>query len=93
MAVNLVSESCRSFAIVPFKSTKGKRAAVGEDYPSPNSLQRFLTISNVRIIYSHEGAARRNQDVLATDGVINVFPNQSPDKTRQIGVQLLLQTE
>jgi hypothetical protein len=60
-------------------------------YPPPNSLQRFLTISNARIIYSHEGAARRNQDVLATDGVMNVFPNQSPDKTRQIGVQLLLQ--
>ena len=91
MVVNLVSESCRAFAIVPFKSTKGKRTAVGEDYPPPNSLQRFLTISNVRIIYSHKGAARRNQDVLATDGVINVFPDQSPDKTRQIGVQLLLQ--
>jgi hypothetical protein len=60
-------------------------------YPPPNRLQRFLTISNARIIYSHEGAARRNQDVLATDGVMNVFPNQSPDKTRQIGVQLLLQ--
>jgi hypothetical protein len=49
-------------------------------YPPPNSLQRFLTISNARIIYSHEGAVRRNQDVLATDGVMNVFPNQSPDK-------------
>ena len=91
MVVNLVSESCRAFAIVPFKSTKGKRTAIGEDYPPPNSLQRFLTISNVRIIYSHKGAARRNEDVLATDGVINVFPNQSPDQTRQIGVQLLLQ--
>jgi hypothetical protein len=60
-------------------------------YPPPNSLQRFLTISNVRIIYSREGAARRNQDVLATDGVITVFMDQRPDKTRQIGVQLLLQ--
>ena len=64
MVVNLVSESCCAFAIVPFKSTKGKRTAVGEDYPPPNSLQRFLTISNVRIIYSHKGAARWNQDVL-----------------------------
>ena len=91
MVVNLVSESCRAFAIVPFKSTKGKRAAVGEDYPPPNSLQRFLTISNVRIIYSHKRAACRNQDVLATDRVINVFPDQSPDEARQIGVQLLLQ--
>ena len=34
-------------------------------YPPPNILQRFLTLSNVRIIYSHEGAAGRNQDVLA----------------------------
>src|ERR1700721_2498947 len=91
MVVHLVSESRRAFAIVPFESAKGKRTAVGEDYPPPNSLQRLLTVSNVRIIYSHKGAARRNEDVLATDGVINVFPNQSPDQTRQIGVQLLLQ--
>src|SRR6202041_2773253 len=91
MVAHLVPEPRRAFAIVPFESAKGKRTAVGEDYPPPNSLQRFLTISNVRIIYSYKGAARRNQDVLATDGVINVFPNQSPDKTRQIGVQLLLQ--
>ena len=91
MAVHLVPEPCRSFAIVPFESAKGKRAAVGEDYPPPNSLQRFLTISNVRIIYSHESATRRNQDVLAGNGVIYVFANQSPDKARQIGVELLLQ--
>jgi hypothetical protein len=91
VVVNLVSESCRAFAIVPFEAPKGKRTAVGEDYPPPNSLQGFLTISNVRIIYSHKGTARRNEDVLATDGVINVFPHQRPDQTRQIGVQLLLE--
>src|ERR1700735_1413848 len=91
MVVHLVSEPRRAFVIVPLESAKGKRAAVREYYPPPNSLQRPLTISNVRIIYSHKGAARRNQDVLATDGVINVFPDQSPDQTRQIGVQLLLQ--
>ena len=91
MAVNLVSEACRTFPIVPFKSAKRKRAAVGEDYPPPNSLQRFLAVSNVRIIYSHKRAAGRNQDELATHRVIYVFPDQGPDKPRQIGVQLLLQ--
>jgi hypothetical protein len=91
VAVNLVSEACCSFPIVAFKSTQRKRAAIREDYPPPNSLQRLLTISNVRIIYSHKRAASRNQDVLATHCVIHVFPNQGPDKARQIGVQLLLQ--
>ena len=56
MVVHLVSEPCRAFAIVPFESAKGKRSAIGEDYSPPNSLQRFLTISNVRIIYSHKRA-------------------------------------
>src|SRR5258705_11833990 len=90
MVVHLVSESRRAFAIVPFESAKGKRAAVGEDYPPPNSLQCFLTISNVRIIYSHKRATCWNHNVLARDRVIYVFPNQSPDEDRQIGVKLLL---
>src|SRR5712672_4565076 len=91
MVVHLVSESRRSFAVVPFESAKGKRAAIGKDYPPPNSLQRFLTISNVRIIYSHKRATGWNQNVLARNRVIHVFPNQSPDEARQIGVELLLQ--
>src|ERR1700758_3125317 len=91
MVVHLVSESRRAFAVVPFESAKGKRAAVGEDYPPPNSLQRFLTISNVRIIYSHKRAPCWNQNVLAGNGVIYVFANQRPDQAGQIGVELLLQ--
>src|ERR1700687_1112735 len=91
MVVHLVSESRRAFAVVPFESAEGKRAAVGEDYPPPNSPQRFLTISNVRIIYSHKGTAGRNQNVLASNRVIYVLPNQRPDEPRQIGVQLLFQ--
>src|SRR5579863_4298100 len=91
MVVHLVSEPRRAFVIVPLESAKGKRAAVREDYPPPNSLQRFLTISNVRIIYSHKGTAGRNQNVPARNRVIYVLPNQSADEARQIGVELLLQ--
>src|ERR1700733_8260298 len=91
MVVHLVSESRRAFTIVPFKPAKGKRAAIREDYPPPNSLQRLLTISNVRIIHSHKRATCWNQNVLARNRVIYVFPNQSTDETRQIGVELLLQ--
>ena len=91
MVVHLVSESRRAFAVVPFESAEGKRATVGEDYPAPNSLQRFLTISNVRIIYSHKRATGWNQNVLACDRVIYVLPDQGTDQTRQIGVELLLQ--
>jgi len=35
MVVHLVSESRRAFAVVPFESAKGKRAAIGENYLPP----------------------------------------------------------
>jgi hypothetical protein len=87
VVVHLVSESCRSFTIVSFNAAEGQRTTVGENYPTPNSLQRFLTISNVRIIYSHKRATCWNQNVLARNRVIYVFPNQSTDEARQIGVE------
>ena len=54
MAVHLVPEPRRAPAVVSLKAAERKRTAVRENDAPPNSLQRTLTVPNVRIIYSYE---------------------------------------
>ena len=59
VVVHLVAEPRSARAVVSLKAAERKRTPVRENDPPPNSLQRTLTVPNVRIIYSHKRTATR----------------------------------
>ena len=57
VVVHLVPEPRRARTVVSLKAAERKRTPVRENDAPPNSLQRTLTVPNVRIIYSSDGSA------------------------------------
>ena len=50
MVIHLVPEPGSARAIVPFKSAKSEAGAIGEDDPSPDSLQGVLSVAYVGVV-------------------------------------------
>jgi len=52
--VDLVPKSRRAGTVIAFKTTESKAAAIRENNPSPDSLQRILPITYVGVVNPYQ---------------------------------------